>query len=336
MSSKSKTLRWGILGLGKISNQFVQDLKLIEEVEIVACASRSISKAINFAGIHEIEKSYGSYQELFEEEEVDIIYIGTTHNSHMDISIEAMKNGKHVLCEKPLAINQKDVLKMVEASRKYNVFLMEAFWARFNPTIRAVLNQVKSKSIGEVNYVNVDFTFARKDADDSRMLNMELAGGSLMDMGVYPIFLAYIIFGKPEQILATSRMHSTGADLQTSAIFKYKNGMANIMSGFVSQSDMMAKIYGTEGRIYIDPVWHESESYTIIKGNKGDGNGYEETKYTLPKLGKGYTYEIEECKKCISQNKIESDLWSHQNSLDLMEITDEIRKQIGLKYPFEE
>jgi len=168
------------------------------------------------------------------------------------------------------------------------------------------------------------------------MLNVEFGGGSLMDMGVYPVFLAYIIFGKPEQILATSRMHTTGADLQTSAIFKYKNGMANIMSGFISQSDMMARIYGTEGRIYIHPVWHESEGYTIVKGNKGDENGYEEKKYTLPKLGKGYTYEIEECKKCISENKIESDLWSHQNSLDMLEITDEIRKQIGLKYPFEE
>jgi predicted dehydrogenase len=336
MNSESNKLRWGILGLGKISNQFVNDLKLIEDIEIIACASRSISNAINFAGQHEISRSYGSYQELFEDAEVDIIYIGTTHNSHMNLSIEAMKNGKHVLCEKPLAINQSDVQTMVDVSRKYNVFLMEAFWARFNPTIRAVLNQVKTKSIGEVNYVNVDFTFSRNDADDSRMLNMEMAGGALMDMGVYPVFLAYLIFGKPEQILAASRMHTTGADLQTSAIFKYKNGLANIMTGFVSQSDMMAKIYGTEGRIYIHPVWHESEGYTLIKGNKGDVNGYEEKVYTLPKLGKGYTYEIEECKKCIAQNKIESDLWSHQNSLDLMEITDEIRSQIGLKYPFED
>lgn len=335
MNSDKKLLRWGILGLGKIANQFVKDLKLIEDVSIVACASRSMSNAINFAGQHEIGKSYGSYQSLFEDKEVDIIYIGTTHDTHAELSIEAMKNGKHVLCEKPLAINHRDVQSMVEASRKYNVFLMEAFWARFNPTIRAVLNQVKSKSIGEVNYVNVDFTFSRNDADDSRMLNMELAGGALMDMGVYPVFLAYLIFGKPAQILATSRMHTTGADLQTSAIFKYKNGLANIMTGFVSQSDMMAKIYGTEGRIYIHPVWHESEGYTIIKGNKGDENGYEEKVYNLPKLGKGYTYEIEECKKCIAQDKIESDLWSHQNSLDLIEITDEIRSQVGLVYPFE-
>ena len=335
MNLENKSLRWGILGLGKIAHQFVNDLKLIENVAIVACASRTISNAINFAGQHEIEKSHGSYQALFEDEEVDVIYIATTHDSHAELSIEAMKNGKHVLCEKPLAINRKDVQRMVDASRKYNVFLMEAFWARFNPTIRAVLNQVKNKSIGEVNYLNVDFTFARNDAVDSRMLNMDLAGGSLMDMGVYPVFLAYVIFGKPEQILATSRMHSTGVDLQTSAIFKYKNGIANIMSGFVSQSDMMARIYGTEGRIYIHPVWHESESYTIIKGNKGDEKEYDEKKYTLPKFGKGYTYEIEECKKCISQNKLESDLWSHQNSLDLVGITDEVRKQIGLKYPFE-
>jgi len=120
MSLEKKTLRWGILGLGKIAHKFVIDLKLIEDVEIVSCASRSISNAINFAGIHEIGRSYGSYQELFEDKEVDIIYIGTTHDSHAELSIEAMKNGKHVLCEKPLAINQKDVQRMVEASRKYN------------------------------------------------------------------------------------------------------------------------------------------------------------------------------------------------------------------------
>ncbi|MDB4768649.1 Gfo/Idh/MocA family oxidoreductase [Saprospiraceae bacterium] len=335
MILKNKSLNWGILGLGKIAGQFVNDLKLIEDVSVVACASRSMSNAINFAGQHEIGRSYGSYQELFKDDEVEIIYIATTHDSHAELSIEAMKNGKHVLCEKPLAINRKDVQRMVEVSRKCNVFLMEAFWARFNPTVRAVLNQIKNNSIGEVNYLNVDFTFARNDADDSRMLNLEIGGGSLMDMGVYPVFLAYVIFGKPEQILAASRMHTTGVDLQTSAIFKYKNGMANIMSGFVSQSDMMARIYGTEGRIFIDPVWHESEGYTLIKGNKGDKNGYEKNKYTLPKFGKGYTYEIEECKKCLSQHKIESNLWSHQNSLDLIEITDEIRGQIGLKYPFE-
>ena len=144
MILKNKSLNWGILGLGKIAGQFVNDLKLIEDVSVVACASRSMSNAINFAGQHEIGRSYGSYQELFKDDEVEIIYIATTHDSHAELSIEAMKNGKHVLCEKPLAINRKDVQRMVEVSRKCNVFLMEAFWARFNPTVRAVLNQIKN------------------------------------------------------------------------------------------------------------------------------------------------------------------------------------------------
>lgn len=329
---KPKKSRWGIVGLGNIAHQFVQDLLLLHDVEIVACASRTISNAQNFSKKYNIPKNYGSYEEIFKDEEVDIIYIATTHDSHAELSISAMKKGKHVLCEKPLAVNKKQVQMMVDASRMYNVFLMEAFWSRFNPSIRAVLNHVKNKDIGEVNYVNSDFTFYRDDKTESRMLNMDLAGGSLLDMGVYPVFLAYSIFGKPKQILAAGRLHSTGVDLQTAAIFKYKNGIANMMSGFNSQSDMIAKIYGTEGRIFIHPIWHEAQGYTLIKGNDGK---YETLDFSLPTNGKGFTYEIEECIKCISQDKIESDLWSHQNSLDLAEITDEIRNQIGLKFPFE-
>ena len=327
-----KKLKWGIVGLGNIAHQFVQDLLLVPNIEIIACASRTISNAENFARQYSIPKFYGSYLEIFQDEEVDIIYIATTHDAHSGLSIAAMKNGKHVLCEKPLAVNQKQVESMIEASRKYNVFLMEAFWSRFNPSIQAVLNHVKNKDIGEVNYVNSDFTFYREDSDDSRMLNMDLAGGSLLDMGVYSVFLPYIIFGKPEQILATSRNHSTGADLQTAAIFKYKNGIANMMSGFKSQSDMVARIYGTEGRIFIHTIWHETQGYTLIKGNDGQ---YDTQEFSLPTKGKGFTYEIEECLKCISQNKIESNLWSHQNSLEMIRITDDMRNQMEVKYPFE-
>ena len=239
---------------------------------------------------------------------------------------------KHVLCEKPLAVNRHQVQSIIDASKKHNVFMMEAFWSRFNPTIQAAMDHVSNKDIGEVNYINADFTFFRDDPDDSRMLSMELAGGSLLDMGVYPVFLAYLIFGKPQQVLATGRFHTTGFDLQMAAILKYENGIANIMSGFKSQSDMVAKIYGTNGRIFIHPIWHETKGYTLIQGNGGD---LKTQTFSLPTNGKGFTYEIEECRKCIIQNKIESDLWSHQNSLDLIEITDTIRRQMGLKYPFE-
>lgn len=326
--SRVKNLRWGILGPGKISKKFANDLKLVDGAVLTAVASRSKERAKSFAQAYEIEKAYGNYEELFNDPEVDIIYIGTPHNSHMDYSLLAMKAGKHVLCEKPLGVNGQQVQAMIDCAQENQVFLMEALWSRFNPSIVEVLEKIKQGVVGEVNYINVDFSVHRDFAPDSRMLNMDLAGGSLLDMGIYPVFLAYVILGNPDEILATARFHETGADVQTAAIFKYDKGIANIMSGFESDSDMIAKIHGTEGKIMIDKRWHEPQGYKIQKGQ-------ELAEFKLPKNGIGYTYEIEECVECISKGLLESKRWSHKNSLDLIRILDEMRKQIGLKYPFE-
>ena len=326
--SNRKELRWGILGPGKISKKFAKDLRLVEGVVLKAVASRSMERAQSFAQAYEAENAYDNCQSLYLDPEVDIIYIGTPHDSHMEYAIHAMEAGKHVLCEKPLAVNKEQVKKMIATAKKNQVFLMEALWSRFNPSIVEVLNKVKEGIIGEVNYVNVDFSIYREFEESSRMLNMDLAGGSLLDMGIYPIFLAYIIFGYPEEIVGSSRFHKTGADIQTAAILKFKNGMANILSNFASQSDMVAKIHGTQGRILLDSTWHEAQGYKILKGQDCE-------EFKLPTKGKGFTYEIEECISCIQDGLMESPKWSHQNSLDLISIMDEIRRQVGLKYPFE-
>lgn len=321
-------MNWGIIGLGRIAHKFVQDLQLVDGSHIASAASRNIEKAKAFAEGFKIPKSYGSYSELFQDDEVDIVYIATPHDSHMAICIEAMKAGKHVLCEKPLAVNSTQVKLMIEASRENKVFLMEALWSRFMPVIKQVRKLIDAGEIGEVNYVNVDFSYLRDDPDQHRLMNINLAGGSLLDMGIYPVFLAYLMMGVPNQIAALGRMSHTGVDEQVAAVFKYDNGIANVMSGFRSQSEMCARIYGSAGAILIDPVWHHSSGYTIMK------NG-EEKHFSLPPKGRGFTHEIEECQRCIFESKIESELWSHQDSLNLMNLLDEIRAQINLKYPFE-
>jgi len=324
----SKSINWGIVGSGKIANKFARDLFLVEGGQLVAVASRSLEKAKIFAEAHKVESYYDDYQSLYDDPQVDIIYIATPHDSHMEYSIKAMDAGKHVLCEKPIGVNNAQVQKMVEASNRNQVFLMEAFWTRFNPSMIEVLEKINKGEIGAVNYINADFCFYKEAPPESRMYNMDLAGGSLLDVGVYPIFLAYQIFGYPKEILATARFHETGADIQTAAIFKYEQGLANLTSGFASKSDMISKIYGSEGSIMMNAPWHHTNSYHIIK----DG---ESQLIKHPLLGMGFSYEIEECHQCIRMNKIQSDLWSHQNSLDLISIADEIRNQIGLKYPFE-
>ena len=322
-------LRWGIAGPGKIAQQFAQDLKLVPGNQLTAVGSRSLERARSFADQYQAEYAYGSYLELFESEELDVVYIATPHNSHAELSIMALNNGKHVLCEKPLATNQRDVERIIAAARSNNVFLMEALWSRFNPSITQVLHRVSHGDIGNVHYLHADFAFyALEKSEEGRLLNPELAGGSILDIGIYPIFLAYLILGIPEKIMATSNFYKTGVEIQTSMIFSYKDAQAILYSGLNSTSEMKAEISGTGGSFYLHPRWHEAQGYSMEK------DGHTEV-FELPTLGKGYTYEIEEVQQCIANNKTESEKWSLQNSLDMIRIMDEIRKQGRVVFPFD-
>lgn len=325
----SSNIKWGIIGCGNIAGKFAADLALVKGADLCAVASRSKEKAADFAKKNNAAKAYDSYETLFNDSDIDILYIATPHFSHAELSIKAMEHGKHVLCEKPLAINKNDALKMIETSKRTNCFFMEALWTRFNPVFVEVLKRIINGEIGTVNYINADFAFKSNHALESRVFNLELGGGALLDIGIYPVFLAYAILGIPDKINASALFKKeTGADIQTSMLFNYKKASAVLYSGFTSDSDMIARISGSEGQIHILDRWHHSDDFTIIK----DTN--KET-ISIPRNGIGYSHEIEECHKCLNQNKIESDLWSHQNSLDLISILDDIREQIGLVYPQE-
>lgn len=326
------TIKWGIIGLGNIAHQFIQDLQLVEDTSCYAVASRTLDKARHFADKYQVTKAYGSYAELLADPQVDIVYIATPHNSHFEHTLNALQAGKHVLCEKPFAVNAGQVKEMIAAAVQQERFLMEAFWTRFNPSFEYCLELLENGVLGTVNYINADFTFFRNDSPKSRMLSMDYAGGSLLELGVYPLFLAYMLLGKPTEVQAVAHFHETGADLQVGILLKSERGIANLFSGFRSQSDMVAKVYGTKGRMYLQPYWHETQGYELVIGNDGQ---YKTEKAQLPTKGKGFTYEIEECLQCIKAGQIESAKWSHQHSLELASLTDAVREQIGLKYPFE-
>ncbi|MCK0145461.1 Gfo/Idh/MocA family oxidoreductase [Arenibacter sp. F26102] len=322
-------VRWGIIGLGNIARNFVKDLALVNEAQIYAVASRDMVKAQAFSKEYQVPNAFGSYKELFECKEVDVVYIATPHTLHSELTIMAMDHGKHVLCEKPMGVNRVEVQKMIAAAQRNKVFLMEALWSRFNPTIKRVKELVDTGEIGSLAYLHADFAFYALDRDfEGRVLNPKLAGGSLLDIGIYPVFLSYLLLGKPDQILSTSNFHANGAEVQTSMIFKYPKAQAILYSGFTSRSEMKAEISGEKGTIYIPGRWHEAQGYTIGKNNEN-----EEIK--LPTTGRGYYYEINEVHTCLSQGKLESALWSHQNSLDLITILDTVRKQNGIVFPFE-
>ncbi len=323
------SIRWGILGPGKIAHSFAKDLKLVEWGELTAVGSRNIERAKTFAETYGASEYFGSYEELLDSGNVDVIYIATPHTGHVEWAIKAMGKGKHVLCEKPMGVNGEEVRDMIKAAEKNNVFLMEALWSRFNPTIIKVKQLIDEGHIGTLGYLNADFAFYAMDRDEKgRILNPELAGGSLLDIGIYPIFLSYLMLGIPEKIQASSKFHSTGAEIQTSMIFEYKNAQAILYSGFTSKSSMRAELSGSEGTLYINPRWHEADSYSIEKND-------EIKDYDVPKIGKGYSHEIIEVHKCIRNGKLQSNLWSHQNSLDLIDLLDAVRSKTGITFPFE-
>ncbi len=323
------TVKWGIVGLGNIAHSFAKDLQLVPEGELMAVASRSTVKAAEFKSQYSAVHAFGSYEELFDCPEVDVIYIATPHTSHADLAIRAMEKGKHVLCEKPMGVSLIQVDKMIAAALRNQVFLMEALWSRFNPSILKVKEMADAGAIGEIAYLHADFAFQALDrSEEGRLLNPDLAGGSLLDIGIYPIFLSYLLLGFPETIQASSHFYKTGVEIQTSMIFGYPRAQAVLYSGLTSKSAMQAEISGSEGSIFIHSRWHETQGFTIEKEG-------EKQKFDLPTTGKGYSHEICEVHSSIRNSQLESSLWSHRNSRDLINIMDTIRKQTGIVFPFE-
>lgn len=323
---ENRKIKWGIVGLGNIAAQFAADLLLVENAALTAVASRDISKAEQFAEKFGALRMYNSYDLIFQDKEVDIIYIATPHNSHATLSINALENGKHVLCEKPMALSYEDSLRMIEASKKNNKFFMEAFWTRFIPSIQDIVQKVNSGILGEVNYIKADFAFHGSETENKRLFDKELGGGALFDIGVYPLFLSYILLGNPKEIIAKAIKHKKDIDLQTSMILQYESAQSVLHASIVSESDMKASISGTNGRIELNSPWFVADGYSLFI------NEEIEAAFTLPTLGKGYSHEIIECHNCIRNNQIESEFWSHQNSLDLSKIVEEIKSQIKLSF----
>ncbi|HEY5823216.1 MAG TPA: Gfo/Idh/MocA family oxidoreductase, partial [Cyclobacteriaceae bacterium] len=217
--------------------------------------------------------------------------------------------------------------EMIELAQKNNVFLMEAMWSRFFPATKKVTELIQSGAIGDVKYLQADFGFAAPHDFNNRVYNMALGGGAQLDVGVYPLFLALLLLGKPDEVKAFSKLASTGADETTAALLSYKNGsMAHILSSIVTDSPKQADIMGTKGRIIMQTPWHKSQLITL-KLNSG-----ETEEFSFPYPGNGFQYQVEEVVNCLNAGKKESDLMPHSLSLLMAQVSDEIRRQGGIKY----
>lgn len=323
-------VRWGIIGCGKIAGKFAEDLNKIEGCVLYGVASRSIDKAITFAKVNNAQKAFGSYEELTQNDQIDVVYIATPHPFHKDNTILCLQNGKHVLCEKPFAMNIHEVKEMVNAAKKNERFLMEAVWTQFFPVMHKVRELVNEGQLGEIKMIEADFGF-KADVDLSgRLYNPYLGGGALLDIGIYPIFLCHSLLGKPDEITANAVIGSTGVDVSTVINLKWQSGaLASLNCTILTDTKTVAKIYGDKAYLEIDSRWHESKSMSL---NNRMGR-IEEFKFEDDY--RGYAYEIMEVNKCLTNNKTESELLPLQFSVDLIETLDTVRSHINLAYPSE-
>lgn len=324
----TRIINWGIIGPGKIANSFASSFKAIPNARLHAVASRDMDKAKAFAKTYDVEKCYNNYESIANDHAVDVIYIATPHVFHREQTLLCLTNKKAVLCEKPLTLSRKDAMEMIDCARSNNVFLMEAMWSRFFPTTIKTLELIREGAIGEIKYLRADFGFKSPTHDHkSRLFDLSLGGGSLLDVGVYPLFLTLLILGRPNAIKSFASLAPTGADEILNAIFHYNNGaIASILSAIVADTPKDAEIIGTLGTITIHSPWHKANTLTL-KTN----DGYEK-RFEFPYEGTGFEYQIQEVMRCLQNNQKESHLMPFDLSLLMAETSDEIRRQCGIQY----
>jgi predicted dehydrogenase len=328
-----RKIKWGILGGGKIANKFAADLKLIEDAELYAVASRDRSNAQAFKDLHGASTFFTSYHELVTSPDVDVIYIATPHGFHFEHTMLCLNNRKAVLCEKAFALNLKQVQEMTATARQQDVFLMEAFWSRFLPQYEKIIQLINADSIGEIRLIQADFGFRAPDPPAQRLYDPALGGGSLLDIGIYPVFLAQSLLGKPVEIQALMTSYPTAVDEQCAMILKFKNGaLAVLSSSFAVDTPVEAVIAGTKARIHLKNRFHNS----IATIEKVSGKEAPEHIEVLRETGYGYQFEARHVMECLRKGLKESPLMSHQNSIDLMETLDKIRQACGIKYIVDE
>ncbi len=324
-------IRWGILGSGSIAAKFAEALGCVDEADLVAVGSRTNEKANAFGDTYRISRRYGSYQKLADDKDLDIIYVATPHNLHEENTIMCLNAGKGVLCEKPLAVNARQGQAMIDCARSKKCFLMEAMWTRFLPLMDKVRELLADNAIGQPQMLTADFGFRCSNYEEKqRVLDPHLAGGALLDVGIYPLSLSSMVFGKPLHIHSTAVLGQTGVDEQNAVILAFEQGqLAMIYSAQQIETPHEATIMGTEGMIRLHRSWYSGNKLTLTRQGKS------EQFMELPSHDNGFVYEIKAVHRDLREGRLENAIMPLDESLAILQTMDAIRKQWGLKYPFE-
>lgn len=316
-----KIFNWGIIGPGRIARKFAADLALLPNARLYAVGSRSAERAAEFAREYGAPHHFDSYEALTDCPDLDIVYIATPHSGHCEAALLCLERGVAVLCEKPLALNLAEATQMAEAARRNDAFLMEALWTRFLPPTLQVLEWIETGAIGDLRAVKADFGFPAQFDPAGRLFDPALGGGALLDIGIYPVFLALLCLGAPQRIEAASAIGTTGVDEDTGMVFQYKNGaMAHLHVSLRYHTAIEAFLYGDKGTIQMHSRWHHTRRLTLTPA---EGDPVERA-YDYP--GLGYQFEAAEAMRCIAAGLKESPMMPLRFSLELMEILDRVGK----------
>ncbi|MCK9155058.1 MAG: Gfo/Idh/MocA family oxidoreductase [Paludibacteraceae bacterium] len=318
-----RNYRWAILGAGHIAEKFSESLKVCQQAELYAVASQSLDKAENFCKDFGFKKAYGSYEEMLADPSVDIVYIATPNNLHFEHTMMSLNAGKAVLCEKPFGLNKSQVDQMIRKAKEKKLFLMEALWSRFLPSILKVKKEIEAGRIGTPKVLQAEFGFKAEYNQNSRLFNPSLGGGSVFDIGIYPLFLSLYLFGYPTEIKAISIPAPTGTDMTTSILLKHKNGeISNLTSSFALRMETDARIYGEEGYLKLLRMFHMPTKLVCKIGDE------DEIELPIHWVGNGYNYEALEVMKCLDEGLTESRELPFSFSEDLISLIDKVNDLI--------
>lgn len=322
-------IRWGIIGPGAIANAFAREVNNTKNGVLSAVYGRNENKVNEFCKTYNVENYYTNIDEFLNSEKIDAVYIATPHSYHMEYAKKCIKAKKHVLCEKPFSYNYETSKAALDMAKENNIFIMEALWTLFLPVINKAKTWIEEGRIGKIKLITANFGFISEEDINSRLYNPNLAGGALLDVGIYPIlFSNYIMDNIPSEINATAKFTRTNVDETDVINLKYEEGaLASLTCSICSDTDNTAVIYGEKGKIVIPTFWMAKEAFLHIEDKV--------EKYIDEYKESGYKYEIEEANNCIINKELESNIASHKVTLELVKIMDEIRGKIGLRYPFE-
>jgi dihydrodiol dehydrogenase / D-xylose 1-dehydrogenase (NADP) len=325
-----KPIRWGILGLGKIARKFAVGLQSVPDATLVAVGSRAQVKAAAFAAEFNVPHVHGRYEALAADPEVDVVYVATPHPMHHEAALLCLRAGKAVLLEKPFTVNAKECEALIKVARRENIFLMEAMWMRFLPMIVQLREWLDRKVVGEPRMVTADFGFRAEWKPEDRLLNPALGGGALLDVGIYPLSFASMIFGvAPRAVTGLCHLGQTGVDEQSAVVLSYEGGELAVLACAVrTGTTHEARIFGTNGSIVIPDFWHCTQATLTMNGKPPET-------VMRPMKGNGYNYEAVEVGRCLRAGIKESPVMPLSETLEMMRTMDTLRRQWGLVYPGE-